>query len=434
MVDGLRKMGWLGGILAVAGVFAILWAGPACASRGRRHYHHRRFVHHHVAAGPLYHAEVLEDADSGAVLYAKNPNLQWPPASMAKMMLLLVASDQIRAGRVSINDPVRISERSAATGGSRLGLHEGQVYPLGELMKAALIRSANDAAVAVAEKIGGSVEGTVRMMNAKAHALGMDNTYYGTVEGLPPRPGHDVDYTTPLDLATLARAVIHNTNLLQWSSMETAPFGSAVMMHNTNRLVGHLEGCDGLKTGFTMRAGFNLTATVRRGDMRLISVVLGAPSNSERFIQSARLLTWGFDNFKKVQVLRRGQPLPVEVRVQAGRMVQPIAESDISLVVPKDQTAGVTLEYSVPPVIDRPLAYGDSVGQVIVMDGGEVMTKVDAICPVGVGEPPHELGVAAMVPGAAGGTLPLAVPAGQASGAAAIATVPVSDNSIQVTK
>jgi D-alanyl-D-alanine carboxypeptidase (penicillin-binding protein 5/6) len=217
--------------------------------------------------------------------------------------------------------------------------------------------------------------------------------------------------------------------------METAPFDGAIMMHNTNRLVGHLEGCDGLKTGFTMKAGFNLTATVRRGDMRLISVVLGAPSNPERFIQSARLLTWGFDNFKKVQVLRRGQPLPVEVRVQAGRIVQPIAESDISLVVPKDQTAGVTVEYSVPPVIDRPLAYGDTVGQVIVMDGGEVMTKVDAICPVGVGEPPHELGVAPTAPGLPGGTLPIAtVPAGQPSGAAAIATVPVSDNSIQVTK
>ncbi|HJU29345.1 MAG TPA: D-alanyl-D-alanine carboxypeptidase family protein, partial [Candidatus Binataceae bacterium] len=431
--DGLRKMRWLGGILAIVGIFALVGVRPALASRGRRYHHrHRRFVRHHVIVAPLYHAEVLEDADSGAVLYAKNPNLRWPPASMAKMMLLLVATDQIRAGRVSLNDPVRVSERAAATGGSRLGIRAGQVYPLRELMKAALIRSANDAAVAVAEKIGGSVEATVRMMNAKARALGMDNTYYGTVEGLPPRPGHDVDYTTPLDLARLARAVIHHTDLLTWSSMQTAEFDGVVMMHNTNRLVGHFEGCDGLKTGFTYKAGFNLTATARRGDMRLISVILGAPSNSERFVQSARLLTWGFDNFKKVQVLRRGQPLPVEVRVQAGRVVQPIAESDISLVIPKAQTAGVTLEYSVPPVIDRPLAYGDPVGQIIVMDGGEVMTRVDAICPVGVGEPPHELGAATTT---AGGTIPIAaVPSGQASGAAGIATVPVSENSIQVTK
>jgi D-alanyl-D-alanine carboxypeptidase (penicillin-binding protein 5/6) len=201
-------------------------------------------------------------------------------------------------------------------------------------------------------------------------------------------------------------------------------------MHNTNRLIGHFEGCDGLKTGFTYRAGFNLTATARRGEMRLISVVLGAPSNSERFIQSARLLSWGFDNFKRVQVLRRGQPLPVLVRVPAGRTIQPVAESDLSLVIPKDQTAGVTLEYSVPPVIDRPLAYGDPVGQVIVMNGGEVMSRVDAICPVGVGEPPHQLGAPAPV----GGAVPIAtVPSGQPS-AAAITTVPISQDSIQVTR
>src|SRR5207253_1447277 len=141
-------------------------------------------------------------------LFSHDATLRWPPASMAKMMLLLVAEEQVRVGRVSLNDPVRISERAAATRGSHLGLHEGQVYPLRELMKAALIRSANDAAVAIAEKIGGSVEGCVRMMNAKARTLGMDNTYYGTVDGLPPIPGHDVDYTTALDLATLARAII----------------------------------------------------------------------------------------------------------------------------------------------------------------------------------------------------------------------------------
>src|SRR5439155_20124564 len=156
------------------------------------------------------------------------------------------------------------------------------------VMKAALIRSANDAAVAIAEKIAGSVEACVRMMNNKAHALGMDDTYYGTVDGLPPIPGHDVDYTTAFDLATLARAIIRSTGLLQWSSLEESPFdGGLTMLRNTNHLVGHLEGCDGIKTGFTVNAGFNLTATVKRGDMRLVSVVLGAPSNNARFIQSA---------------------------------------------------------------------------------------------------------------------------------------------------
>lgn len=335
------------------------------------------------------------DADSGRILYAENERLQWPPASMAKMMLLAVAEDQIRAGRFSYNDPVRISQRAANTSGSHLGLHEGDVYPLGELMKAALIRSANDAAVAVAEKIAGSVEACVRLMNLKAQSLGMASTYYGTVDGLPPRPEHDVDYTTAYDLGVLARSLIRNTGLLRWSSMEEAPFdGGRVMLHNTNHLVGRLEGCDGLKTGFTFKAGFNLTATAKRGDMRLISVVLGAPSNPQRFIQSSRLLDWGFDNFTRVRLVSRGQVLPVEVQVQSGPTIQPVAKNDVALVLRKSQESNVKLEYSVPSMVEGPVTYGESLGQVIVRDGGDVVTTVDAVCPVAVGAAPPTLGSA----------------------------------------
>jgi len=241
-------------------------------------------------------------------------------------------------------------------------------------MKAALIRSANDAAVAIAEKITGSVEACVRMMNDKARALGMDNTYYGTVDGLPPTPGHDVDYTTPLDLATLARTIIRSTGLLQWSSMEEAPFdGGVAMLHNTNRLIGHLEGCDGIKTGFTLNAGFNLTATVKRGDMRLVSVVLGAPSNRERFVQSAHLLSWGFNNFDRIELLRRGEPLPVQVQVQSGGTIQPVSENDIAVVLPKGRIPEVRLKFDIPPSISGPVAYGDTIGHVIVLDGGDVV-------------------------------------------------------------
>jgi len=354
------------------------------------HTPHRHRAHHYSrrAAGPVvpYHAALLEDADTGRILYADNPNLIWPPASMAKMTLLLVASDEVAAGRVSYNTPVRISERSAMTHGSRLGLRAGEVYPLGELMKAALIKSANDAAVAVAEAVGGSVEDTVRMMNAKAQSLGMTNTEYRTVDGLPPTPDHDVDQTTPLDLATVARALIHTTNLLQWSGMETALFdGGAAVLRNTNHLIGHYEGCDGLKTGFTVEAGFNLTATARRGDMRLVSVILGAPSNPQRFIQTQKLLDWGFNNFAKVQLFKRGEALPVHVQVQQGPLIQPVSQTDLALVCRKGEVSDLKLEYSVPPVVIEPIALGAPLGQVIVLDGGEVMTKVDVVSPVAVG-------------------------------------------------
>jgi len=182
--------------------------------------------------------------------------------------------------------------------------------------------------------------------------------------------------------------LIHNTDLLQWSSMEMAPFdGGLVILHNTNRLVGHFDGCDGLKTGFTIKAGFNLTATAKRGEMRLVSVILGAPSNPERFIQTARLLNWGFDNFAKVQVLSRGEPLPVHVRaVSDGSLFQPVSQSDVALVVRKSEMPDLKLEFNVPETLSGPVVFGEPVGQVMVLNGAEILTKVGAICPIGTRE------------------------------------------------
>ncbi|HTW87267.1 MAG TPA: D-alanyl-D-alanine carboxypeptidase family protein [Candidatus Binataceae bacterium] len=359
-----------------------LVARPASASRSTITHHHR--VHRRVhSTVPLYHAVLLEDADSGRILYQENPDLVWPPASMAKMMLLLVAEDQIKAGRMHLSDPVTISARSAYTVGSRLGLREGQVYPLGELMKAALIRSANDAAVAVAEKIGGSFEGAVRMMNLRARSLGMTATAYQTVDGLPPTPGHDVDFTSARDLATLARAIISQTDLLEWSGMEQTPFDDGVaMLHNTNHLIGHFEGCDGLKTGFTFRAGFNLTATAKRGEMRLIAVVLGAPSNPQRFAQAARFLEWGFQNYTRVAVLKGGQSLPVEVRTGSGALIAPVAAHPLSVVVRKEDVPYIHFEYEIPSVVVGQAEAGMPLGQVVVMDGADVLDDDAAICPL----------------------------------------------------
>src|SRR3984957_7140049 len=136
---------------------------------------------------------------------------------------------------------------------------------------------------------------------------------------MPSIADHDEDGTWRLDLAIVGRALIHSTHLLQWSGMETALFdGGAAVLHNTNHLIGHYEGCDGLKTGFTMEAGFNLTGTAQRGDMRLISVILGAPSNQQRFVQTQKLFDWGFENFAKVELLKHGEALPVSVQVEQG--------------------------------------------------------------------------------------------------------------------
>jgi len=272
-------------------------------------------------------------------------------------------------------------------------LHAGDIIPLGELMKAALIRSANDAAVAVAEEVCGSTERCVEMMNARAQSLGMTHTVYGTVEGLPPTPLHDADVTTAYDLATLARALIHQTDLLQWSSMQMAPFDySATMLHNTNRLIGHFEGADGIKTGFTLKAGFNLTATARRGNMRLIAVVLGAPSNGQRFVQAAKLLDWGFDNFERVEVVRQGQLLPMQVRVGTNEVMQPVAGSTVAVIVPKKDASDLKMDFAVPASLYGPLASDQTVGHVIVRNRSEIVATFDAVSPLPIGQQPFPVG------------------------------------------
>ena len=376
---------------------AVLFAAsPAGASAQWRRVHKPAHSKHAARAatsgGPLYKGALLEDADSGRVLMAYNADMEWPPASMAKMMNLLVAQEQINAGRFSGNDPVRISERAAHTGGSRVGLKEGDVYPLRELMKAALVKSANDAAVAVAEKIGGSVEAMVRMMNERAQQLGMTHTLYQTVDGLPPRPTHDADRTTAYDLAIVGRAIIRETNLLMWSGQEHMDFDNGVaILNNTNHLIGHFEGCDGLKTGFTYQAGFNVTTTAKRGDMRLIAVILGAPSNAQRFAQAAKVMEWGFDKFTAVSMLKSGQPLPVHVQVREGPLIQPVASTELKLVVPKTDAAAVRLVYDIPASVDGPVTTGEPLGRVIAQDEGAAATEVMAISPIAF-TPPHTLG------------------------------------------
>jgi len=260
-------------------------------------------------------------------------------------------------------------------------------------MKAALIKSANDAAVAIAEKVGGSVEATVRMMNRRAQELGMTHTLYQTVDGLPPRPTHDADVTTARDLARVAYQIIHTTDLLKWSSQEECPFdGGVCMLHTTNHLIGHFEGCDGLKTGFTFQAGFNLTATAKRGNLRFISVILGAPSNNQRFAQSSKLLDWGFDHFRSVSVLRGGEPLPVHVQVGPTASIQPVAPRDVNVVLPRSEAGDIRLEYQVPSAVNGPLTSGERVGEVLVQCHGETVTEVNAVSPIAVDVPTEQVG------------------------------------------
>jgi D-alanyl-D-alanine carboxypeptidase len=245
-----------------------------------------------------FESVLLAEAGSGQILFAEEIDKQWPAASLTKMMVGLIALEDITQERFSLHTPVVVSERASHAGGRTIGLRARETFPLGELLQAMLVTSANDASVAVAERIRGSFEACVAAMNKRAQELGMTQTEFRTVNGMPLQDGSAGDFSSARDLVTLARALLRHELVLEWTSHNRAPFRDGlVMLPNTNRLVGKVDGVTGLKTGFTSRARYNLVATAQRGSLSLIAVVLGGRNSRIRFDTAARYLEWGFANY-----------------------------------------------------------------------------------------------------------------------------------------
>src|SRR6202158_2356602 len=191
-------------------------------------------------------------------------------------------------------------------GGSQVYLKEGETFSLDDMMKAVVVHSANDASVAAAEYIAGSTDAFVQMMNQRAAALGMKDTHYYTVHGLPPAPGASADVASAYDQAILARELIKYPDVLRWSSIDTAPFRAGTfVLRNTNHMVRTYPGCDGLKTGFYDKAGFNVVATAKRNNLRLIAVVLGSQHKLTNFKEASEMLSQGFLNYEMHPVAKK---------------------------------------------------------------------------------------------------------------------------------
>ena len=219
---------------------------------------------------------ILIEPTTNQILYEQNARVRRAPASIAKMTLELVVMNEVAAGRLSLDDTIRVSPWASKIGGSQVYLADGEVFPLGELMEAIAIHSANDACVAVAEHFAGNPDGFVRLMNQEAEALGLKDTHYVNVHGLDDEPGEG-NYTTALDISQVGRELIQYPHILEWSSTSRPPSAAAsFLLQNTNKLVGRFPGLDGLKTGYTQKAGFCLCATAERNGFRLLSVILGA--------------------------------------------------------------------------------------------------------------------------------------------------------------
>jgi D-alanyl-D-alanine carboxypeptidase (penicillin-binding protein 5/6) len=256
-------------------------------------------------SGKAYKAAIVMNANTGEVIFKDNPRERLLPASLTKMMVTLVAMDKVRQGTLHLNDKVTISEDASGIEGSRINLRPGEVLTLEELLEAVLIRSANDAAVAVAEYVAGSQENFVRLMNAYAQRLGMKDTLFVNVHGLPSENGYD-NVSTAYDMAILARELIKYPKVLQWSSKSAVKIRNGrYRITSTNKLLKSFRGLDGLKTGYYRKAGFNLAATAKRNDLRLIAVTLGSPTSKARFNATRTLLDAAFNYYQKKSIESR---------------------------------------------------------------------------------------------------------------------------------
>ena len=336
---------------------------------------------------PPYAASLLMEAESGTILFAHNPHLQRSPASTQKLLLELVVMDQVNQGKYSLDDSVQVSARASRIGGSQVFLKQGEIFTLGELMEAVIIPSANDACAAVAEHIGGSLEGFVSMMNAHARQLGLEQTRCVNVHGLDDTPVDDRNLTSTYNLAQIARQLIGYPQILAWSSIRYKPFrGGEFMLYTTNKLLGKYRGLDGLKTGYTRRAGSCLVATAKRDSMRLIAVVLGARSEKIRDREIARLLSWGFNNFARVPVVRAGE-LVGKVILDWGLEpeVRALTREAVVAVLSPDQEKQLTRQLDLPAEHPAPVQEGEALGTLKVSLGDSLLAQVDIVAEKAVG-------------------------------------------------
>jgi D-alanyl-D-alanine carboxypeptidase (penicillin-binding protein 5/6) len=315
-------------------------------------------------------AAILLEPRSGRVLFAQNEYRRLPPASVTKVMTMLLVMEAVDQGKVKWTDKVSTTATAARMGGSQVYLREHEELTLAEMFKAIAVVSANDASTAVAEYLYGTDEDFIIAMNQRVRRLGLKNTHFANETGLP-NPQH---YSTAYDLAQISRELLRHPEVLKFTSiwMDSLRDGKFVLK-NTNNLIKYYEGADGLKTGHTNEARFCLAATARRRDLRLISVLLGADSDRERLVQTRRLLDYGFRNFewrtiKPAKAIVGQMPLKnanlKSVKVQIRKKLEVLQESDI------DKPLRTRVKYS---KVNLPLTVDQAVGVFQVTQGGKLI-------------------------------------------------------------
>ncbi|MCS1350841.1 D-alanyl-D-alanine carboxypeptidase family protein [Mechercharimyces sp. CAU 1602] len=317
---------------------------------------------------------ILLDVDTGTVLYEKNADEKLPPASITKVMTMLLVMEALDEGHLSMEDKVQASEHAASMGGSQIFLKAGEEMKVEELLKAIAIASANDATVAVAEHLAGTEEAFVQKMNRKASELGMTHTKFRNTNGLP-EPDH---YTTARDISTMSRALLKHPEITRFTGVyedylrqeSKTPF----WLVNTNRLVKFYEGMDGLKTGFTQEAKYCLTATAEREGMRLIAVVMGEPDAKSRNQEIAQMMNFAFSQYRTHVLFDQGDVIGArEISKGENPQLHVKADRRMSILMKRGDKLEQFEVVTLWDPLKAPVKKGDTVGKVQVKKEGEVV-------------------------------------------------------------
>jgi len=341
-----------------------------------------------VDLAPNARSAILMDADTGTVIYEKNKAEKLPPASITKVMTMLLIMEALDAGKIKLDETVTTSEYAASMGGSQIFLEVGEEMSVDDMLKGIAMASGNDASVAMAEKIAGSEQAFVQMMNERAKELGMTNTNFVNVNGLPA----DNHYTTAEDIAIMSRELMKHEEITKYTSVyqdylrkdSEKPF----WLVNTNKLVRFYSGADGLKTGYTSEAKFCLTATAKRNDFRVIAVVLGEPNTKTRNAEVSSMFDYAFAQYQNYTLIKDGDQIG-KIKVEKGQQenIELKADHQYSVLLKKgDKTDDIRYELKYDDNLKAPIAIGQPIGKIVVYKGDAVLKEYDIESPVDVQE------------------------------------------------
>ena len=380
--------------IAVIAAIVAMPTVSAYAHHGPGHHDHDHADERELVAAeapavdlaPNARSAILIDADTGTVMFEKNSNERLAPASITKVMTMLLVMEALDRGEIKLDEPVTVSEHAASMGGSQIFLEVGEQMSVGDMLKGVAMASANDASVALAEKIAGSEDMFVQRMNERAKQLGLANTHFANTNGLPASQ----HYSSAQDIAMMSLELLKHEDVTQYTGKyqdylrndSPKPF----WLVNTNKLVRFYDGADGLKTGYTSEAKFCLTATAKKDSFRVIAVVLGEPNPKTRNAEVTQLFNYAFSQYTNMPLYEAGAPLG-DVTVSKGKLetIPLTAKHRYSVLLKKgDDTANIRHELVLDENLKAPIAIGQRLGKLVVYKQDEAIAEFEVQSPMAV--------------------------------------------------